>query len=394
MPLDQRAVAGGPPRRVQRHQIERRRVGGAVVRRVRDQLEMRQLAVAQLVQDLARLGVAVVVALLRLVLPQHLQRARGEFRIDDHRLQRDDQRVAAEQCHEPRQPGGGHEHHVVRALQRQPQGGHVLHTLIVATIEFLVAGIDLQHRALPLVHLAGMIRCRAGMGAFPRRSDALRAIHEVVDQAAMPGLPGLQRDVEAQPPVGVHRRPAVAVAGADDHLAAEILVAIGDAQHLPLLRPRRGDAAAPHDLVALHLEDVGEIGADRDLQVEANRILAVVGDLDILVQPAIDMAADHQAQRARRDRPVLAHEGAVGLEDARRMVGDGAAIQQVPRLAVGIDRPGADHPGVAEIQPAFAGPVHLPVGFGHQHRLSLVDGDLRRADLNLERHPRVPFDGD
>ena len=207
----------------------------------------------------------------------------------------------------------------------------------------------------------------------------------------MPGLAGLQGDVEAQPPVGVHRRLAVAIAGADDHLAAEILVAIGDAQHLPLVRPRRGDAAAPHDLVALHLEDVGEICADRDLQVEAHRVPAVVGDLDILVQPAIDVAADHQAQRARRDRPVLAHEGAVGLEDARRVIGDGAAVQQVPRLAVGIDRPGADHPGVAEIQPAFAGPVHLPVGLGHQHRLPLMDGDLRGADLNLERHVELSF---
>ena len=57
---------------------------------------MRELPVAQLVQDLARLGVAIVVALRRLVLRQHLQRARGEFRIDNHRLQGDDQRVAAE----------------------------------------------------------------------------------------------------------------------------------------------------------------------------------------------------------------------------------------------------------------------------------------------------------
>ena len=202
----------------------------------------------------------------------------------------------------------------------------------------------------------------------------------------MPSLAGLQGDVEAQPPIGVHRRPAVAVVRADNHLAPEILVAIGDAQHLPLIRPRRGDAAAPHDLVALDLENVGKICTDRDLQVEANRIPAVVGDLDILVQPAIYVATDHQTQRARRDRPILAHEGAVGLEDARRMVGDGAAVQQIPRRAVGIDCPGTDHPGVTEIQPTFAGPVHLPVRLGHQHRLSLMDGDLGRTNLNLERH--------
>ena len=239
-----------------------------------------------------------------------------------------------------------------------------------------------------------MLRCRAKIGAFPRRQDALHAIHKVVDQAAMPSLPSFKRYVETQPPVGVHRRLAVSLARADDHFATEVSVAIGHAQHLPLVRPRRGDATAAHDLIALDLEDVCKITADRDLQVEAHRSLAVIGDVNILVQSPLDMAADHQPQRARCDRTVLAHEGAISLEDARRMRGDSAAIQQVPRLAVGIDRPGADHPGVTKIQPTVAGPVHLPVGLRQQHRLCLMDGDLRRADLNLERHPRVPFDGD
>src|SRR5262249_11810917 len=78
--------------------------------------------------------------------------------------------------------------------------------------------------------------------------------------------------------------------------------------------------------------------------------------------------------------------GAVYLEDSCGMVGDGAAIQQIPRRAVGIDCPGTDHTGVTEIQPTVAGPVHLPVRLRHQHRLSLMDGDLRGANLNLERH--------
>ncbi len=49
----------------------------------------------------------------------------------------------------------------------------------------------------------------------------------------MPGLTGLKRDVEAQPPVGVYRRLAVTIAGADDDFAAEILVAVGESQCLP-----------------------------------------------------------------------------------------------------------------------------------------------------------------
>src|SRR6202042_2990021 len=144
----------------------------------------------------------------------------------------------------------------------------------------------------------------------------------------MPSLPSFQRNVETQPPIGIHRRLAVSLAGADDHFPTKISVAIGDAQHLPLVRPRRGDATAPDDAIALNLEEVGEICADRDLQVEANRMLAVVGDGKVLVQSALDMAADHQAQRARCDWTVLALERAIGLEDARRMRGDSAAIQQ------------------------------------------------------------------
>jgi hypothetical protein len=38
---------------------------------------------------------------------------------------------------------------------------------------------------------------------------------------------------------------------------------------LPLMRPRCGDATAPYDMITLHPKDIGEIGTDRDLQIEA-----------------------------------------------------------------------------------------------------------------------------
>ena len=61
--------------------------------------------------------------------------------------------------------------------------------------------------------------------------------------------------------VRVHRRRAVAPSGVDDDLAAEILVAIGQRNVCRLGDQDGGDAAPPHDVVALHLEDVGEIGS-------------------------------------------------------------------------------------------------------------------------------------
>ena len=146
---------------------------------------MRQLAVAQLVHDLAWLGVAIVVALLRLPAAKHVERTAGELRIDQDVLQRDDQAVAPERRHEPRQAGGGHEHHVVGARDRQTQRRHVLDRLMIAAVELLVAGADLQHRLLAIPVMAAC----AVMRAFVRRVEMPVAVDQVVEQAAMPGLP-------------------------------------------------------------------------------------------------------------------------------------------------------------------------------------------------------------
>ena len=82
MPLQERPVAGRAPDGVQRNQVERRRICGTVIRRVRDQLEMRKLAVAHLVHYLAGLGVAVVVRFLRLQGAEDLQCSARKLRID------------------------------------------------------------------------------------------------------------------------------------------------------------------------------------------------------------------------------------------------------------------------------------------------------------------------
>ena len=157
MSLDEGLIASCLPRRVQRDQIKGRRVGRAVIRRVRDQLKMGQLAIAKLVQNLTWLGITIVVALCRLILSQNLQRTSSEFRIDNHRLQRNDQGIAAKQRHEPRQPGGRHEHHVIHALQWKSQGRHVLHALVITAIELLVAGLDFQDRSLPFINVARVV---------------------------------------------------------------------------------------------------------------------------------------------------------------------------------------------------------------------------------------------
>ena len=72
----------------------------------RNQL-LRRLPAAQLVDDLPRLGVDRRVVLGRLQLGEHLERAARELGAEEQRLQARDERVAAEDGHEPRHPGGG-----------------------------------------------------------------------------------------------------------------------------------------------------------------------------------------------------------------------------------------------------------------------------------------------
>ena len=75
----ERAVAGPALVLVEQYDVERRRVGGAVVRRVRALLEGRHLAVPHLVQDPAGILVAEVVQADPLPVPERPQRRRGEL---------------------------------------------------------------------------------------------------------------------------------------------------------------------------------------------------------------------------------------------------------------------------------------------------------------------------
>src|SRR5262245_54768216 len=67
-------------------------------------------------------------------------------------------------------------------------------------------------------------------------------------------------------------------------------------------------------------------------------------------------------------------------------MGDRTPIKQSPGLAIGVDGPTADDACVEEVEALLARPVDLPIWLAHQHRLPLMDGDLVRTDLNLERH--------
>ena len=57
-------------------------------------------------------------------------------------------------------------------------------------------------------------------------------------------------------------------------------------------------------------------------------------------------------------------------EDARGVVADRTAVEQIPRFAVGVDGPGADQAGIEEIETLVGRPADLSVRLGDQHGLA------------------------
>ena len=103
---DKACVTGPALVLVEEHDIERRGVGGTVVRRVRALFEGRHLAVAHLVGDAPGILIAEVVDSGSLPVAEGAKRRGGELGRERERLQAGEDAVSSEHGHEPRQPGG------------------------------------------------------------------------------------------------------------------------------------------------------------------------------------------------------------------------------------------------------------------------------------------------
>src|SRR5262249_17839796 len=126
MPLQYPPAGSGTPGCVQRDQIDRRAISGALIWGVRNKLEMRERAEAQLLEDVSRFCIPVGVVLRRLQRAEEIQCAPGELRIDQVVLKRGDQAVASEWGDEPGKAGRGQERLAIPRLDRKAERGHIL----------------------------------------------------------------------------------------------------------------------------------------------------------------------------------------------------------------------------------------------------------------------------
>src|ERR1035438_10012537 len=113
------------------------------------------------------------------------------------------------------------------------------------------------------------------------------AVVERVQKTCVPGLSRPKRDLKAQSAIGIHRLRR-RMRRNDGYGPAEISVAIGGPKLLSPWRPLGGNPPAAQDVTRLHLEDIGEVATNGDLQLELNRFHAVIHDVEIFVHAAID----------------------------------------------------------------------------------------------------------
>src|SRR5262249_25418245 len=160
-------------------------------------------------------------------------------------------------------------------------------------------------------------------------------ILERIQQAGMPSLARLKRDLEAEPSIGGNGL-ARCTRHSNRQRTVKVPVRIRGPKPLPWLRPFRGDLATAYDVARFHLENSGKVPSQRDFELKAHRLQAVVGDIEIFVHAADDRSADREADGAWRDRTVFGENSFIGEEYACCVIVVGTAVQQLPRFAVGI----------------------------------------------------------
>ena len=137
------------------------------------------------------------------------------------------------------------------------------------------------------------------------------AIGEVVEQAGVPCSTRRDFDRKAQAAIGQGHRRAGILRG-DSEGTGEIFIAIAGGHGLSVCLPLGEDFATFGDLLALHLEQVGEVALEGECKLEPHGCGVVIGDVDILMHAAIDMPAEHQPQRlGGNTAPSLGRSGLV-----------------------------------------------------------------------------------
>ena len=244
-------------------------------RRCRSSAEPRlgRPAAPQLVDDLARLGVDRRVVLVACSAGERLERGDRELGAEQHRLQARDQRVAPEDGHEPRHPGGReHPDAVVRRASAARRGRR-------PTARTRAGGrrARLQPRhagARPSSDSPGRARAPRRSAARRRAAAPPRRERRRRRRSAGPSAPAARgrgrsgpEAVDARPCARADLRLGAAVRSPRARAGCRLVVADRGGR-----RQRPGvERVAEGEVVLLDRDDVREVGADLELELERER---------------------------------------------------------------------------------------------------------------------------
>src|SRR5437868_10082173 len=144
---------------VEQDEEQRRGVGGSVIRRVRSLSGHGEFAESQLVQDLAGLRLAEVVAFYRLEIRQCEERRARELRNERQCLVAGNQAVPPEQRHEPRE-AGGRECRCREYLRIEAQSSQVGEALEVDAPELVPIRLEGGRLSQPVIQVTSQLRAR------------------------------------------------------------------------------------------------------------------------------------------------------------------------------------------------------------------------------------------
>ena len=273
----------------EQHHEEGRRVDAPVVDAPAAERQLGRLAEAHLVENAAGLLLGDRIHLAALVQREGLERAQREVAVDEHRHPRREQGVAPEEGHEPRR-AGGHDGALGVVGIEEPQRGQVLGGAGDEGGEGVVISGDRREVAPP--------------GLEPGRRRG--ALDRLPAQVARRDLLTIDRrgELHARGPRATRRHDDV-----EHRMRARQLRSLGEresraAPERPaLVRPVDSLLADMHVQVAglldaslLHLEQVGEVRGDGELEHAPRWLGSVVMHREVLAHPTTDppVAEDHQ----------------------------------------------------------------------------------------------------
>src|SRR3954451_908881 len=327
----ERRVVRPTPHLREQDEVERCRVDGAVVALVPC---ARRLAVAHLVHDLAGLRVARGIVFLRLEIGEDFECGTCSLGPEQQRLQARDDRVAAEDRHEPRNAGTRQppDRAVVRA---HAQGREVGDRLAERVPERVPRSAQLRHAQLPcgqrVAHAADLL---AESEPREARRDELAVRQRDPLTVKPPALARRQREE-------LHHPRAVDLAAlGEDHLRLqrqlavvrdhELVAALVVLDRAAIGQRFRTERVTEGEVEVLDGEDVREVGADVELHVELDGLHALVLEHERVLHPVADeaLAPDREHVRSEPGRQWVAHE------ERRGEVLDLVGRQQQRTLAV------------------------------------------------------------